>query len=410
MPSPARDALVLIANRGEIALRVIRTCRAAGHPHGRGLHRRRRRPPRTCGRPTTPSPVAELPRHRRASSRPPWRRGADAIHPGYGFLSERAAFARARRGRRASSSSGPSRRGDGADGPQGRRPRDRGRAPASRSCRVRPRRRRRRIPVLVKAAAGGGGKGMRVVRARRRARRRGGRRPARGRWPRSATTRCSSRSTSSAAGTSRCRCIGRQPRQRRPPRRARLLHPAAAPEGDRGGAGADDHGRAARDWSPRRPSALAREVGYVNAGTVEFLLDAATGEVYFLEMNTRLQVEHPVTEAGDRASTWSSCSCASPPASRCRSPRHDVRLDRARDRGAGLRRGLLPRLPAAGGHGHLRCRWPAGARVDARAGERAGGQHVVRPDARQGHRARRRPGGRPAGAGRGARRDRRSSG
>ena len=108
-------ASVLVANRGEIARRVIRTLHAARHPLGRDLHRRRRAARRTCARPTRRCACRLLPGDRARSSAAPAR---DALHPGYGFLSENPAFARAcaRGGRRVRR---PAAGGDRADGRQG---------------------------------------------------------------------------------------------------------------------------------------------------------------------------------------------------------------------------------------------------------------------------------------------------
>ena len=178
---------------------------ADGHPHRRRLLRRRARRAarRRLRRGVSHRPGAaarELPRRRRDHRDRAKRAGAQAIHPGYGFLSENETFAAALRAR------GPrvhrsAARGDRRDGLEVRGEDDHGAAPACRSCpaitattRIRrcSRAKRRRIgyPVLIKATAGGGGKGMKIV--ERAAEFAGGARlgAARGEGVASATTAC----------------------------------------------------------------------------------------------------------------------------------------------------------------------------------------------------------------------------
>jgi propionyl-CoA carboxylase alpha chain len=286
---------VLVANRGEIARRIFRTCRRcgigcvavfsdpdAGAPHVGEADAAVRLPG---------SSPASTYLNARALVAAAVAAGADAVHPGYGFLSEDAGFARAVQ------SAGLTWIGPPADAIEAMGSKIISKKLAAEAgVPVLPELTPEAIsgyPVLVKASAGGGGRGMRVVREA-------------GELP--AALESARREAQAAFGDGTVFC---EP----------LLTGARHVEVQ---VLADAHGSvwtlAERDCSVQRryqkvieetPSpavgeslrarlltaaeAVTRAVGYLGAGTAEFLV-TGDEQFFFLEFNTRLQVEHPVTE------------------------------------------------------------------------------------------------------------------
>ncbi|MFD5287720.1 acetyl/propionyl/methylcrotonyl-CoA carboxylase subunit alpha [Streptomyces rochei] len=281
---------VLVANRGEIACRVFRTCREAGirtvavHSDADETALHVRLADAAVRLPGTASADTYL--RGDLIVKAAVAAGADAVHPGYGFLSENADFARAVTDA-GLTWIGPPPEAIEAMASKTRAKELLGIAPLDRVTEA-------DLPVLVKAAAGGGGRGMRVVRrladlddaltaARAEAVSAFGDGEVfvepyveNGRHV-EVQILADTHGTVWALGTRDCSL------QRR---HQKVIEEAPAP------------GLSPRLDAELRETAVraARSVSYVGAGTVEFLVDAH-GRTHFLEMNTRLQVEHPVTEA-----------------------------------------------------------------------------------------------------------------
>ena len=327
---------VLVANRGEIAARVARTCRRLGietvltvsDADVGSVPARQADKVIRIG----PAPAADSYLNVDAVVGAALAAGVDAVHPGYGFLSENARLARAcaaagivfigpapetleasgdklaarehataaglpvlsggHVGRAADQDTQPGPSGQDASSPAGRETRPTGHEAsggpfAALAARI-------GYPVLVKAAGGGGGRGLRVVRD-----------------PTELTgaVAVASAEAGAAFGDSRVyleryvergrhvevqilgdgeRVIHLGDRDCSVQRRyQKLIEEAPAP-------GLDDD---LRDRLRAAAVTLGAHLRYRGAGTVEFLVDADRGEFYFLEVNARIQVEHPVTEA-----------------------------------------------------------------------------------------------------------------
>ena len=305
-------ARVLVANRGEIARRIIRTCRElglatvavysdadAGEPHVRDADVAVR-----LGPAPAPASYLDIDRLLEAAA----RTGCDAVHPGYGFLAEDPAFARAVT-EAGLTFVGPSAEvialmGDKAAAK---------RRLAAAGVPVVPGENRADLddaallaaaeqvgfPLVVKAVAGGGGTGMRVVTEPEHLASSliAARREARGAFgddrlilerlvtrPRHIEVQVLADAHGNVIHLFERECSVQR-------RHQKLVEEAPS-------AAVDEQ---LRERLGAAAVTAAREVGYLGAGTLEFLVDGTTigteePSFYFLEMNTRLQVEHPVTE------------------------------------------------------------------------------------------------------------------
>ncbi len=307
VPDARTIQTVLIANRGEIAVRVIRTCRSLGlrtvavysdadrdMPHVRladeSVH---------IGPPEAGQSYLDVERILQACR----SSGADAVHPGYGFLSENAGFARALdeagivfigprpdtiermgdkiRARQIMEASGVPVVPGYHDGAQDEA------ALVKEAERI-------GYPVMIKASAGGGGRGMRVVQnagdfgaalesARREAQNAfGDDRVFLEKFvtaPRHIEIQVFGDSHGNIVHLFERECSIQR-------RHQKVIEESPSPALD----------EASREAMAKAAVEAARAVDYLGAGTVEFIYSDESRSFYFLEMNTRLQVEHPVTE------------------------------------------------------------------------------------------------------------------
>jgi acetyl-CoA carboxylase, biotin carboxylase subunit len=297
---------LLVANRGEIAVRIIRAARDLGistvavhsTADAEARHVRLADTAVEIGPPQAGKSYLVIDAILDAAR----SAGADAVHPGYGFLSERAGFAAAVvdaglafvgpdaavidqmgdkvRARQVAMAAGVPTVPGTPGGVEN--------VAAAVAAAVEI-----GYPIMLKAAAGGGGRGIRVVEDEA---------ALRTAFP------AASREAASAFGDGRM-YLERFVRRARhvevqvlgdgsdavhlferecslQRRRQKVVEEALAPGIDAG----------VRDAMTAAAARLAREVGYRSAGTVEFLVDDQTHEFFFIEMNTRIQVEHPTTE------------------------------------------------------------------------------------------------------------------